>query len=95
MERHGIATALMNAAEAWTAQRSLAFLTLHIGAANQCTRSLFQRLGNHEEELLLTKAIRPATMIRTGNAITDNYVPTRHEELIISMQRRFGDLRKC
>jgi len=70
-------------------------LTLHIGAANQCTRSLFQRLGNHEEELLLTKAIRPATMIRTGNAITDNYVPTRHEELIISMQRRFGDLRKC
>jgi len=57
MERRGIATALMNAAEAWAAQRGLAFLTLHTGAANQPARGLYQRLGYHEEELLLTKAI--------------------------------------
>jgi ribosomal protein S18 acetylase RimI-like enzyme len=57
MERRGIATALMNAAEAWAARRGLAFLTLHTGAANQPARSLYRRLGYHEEELLLTKAI--------------------------------------
>jgi ribosomal protein S18 acetylase RimI-like enzyme len=57
MERHGIATALMTAAEAWAAQRGLAFVTLHTAAANQPARSLYRRLGYHEEELLLTKAI--------------------------------------
>jgi ribosomal protein S18 acetylase RimI-like enzyme len=57
MERRGIATALMNAAEAWAARRGLAFVTLHTGAANQPARSLYRRLGYHEEELLLTKAI--------------------------------------
>jgi ribosomal protein S18 acetylase RimI-like enzyme len=57
MERRGIATALMNAAEAWGARRGLAFLTLHTGAANQPARSLYRQLGYHEEELLLTKAI--------------------------------------
>lgn len=60
MERRGIATALMNAAEAWAAQRDLAFLTLQTGAANQPARSLYRRLGYHEEELLLTKAIQPS-----------------------------------
>jgi ribosomal protein S18 acetylase RimI-like enzyme len=57
MERRGIATALMNTAEAWTAQRGLAFLTLQTGAANQPARGLYRQLGFHEEELLLTKAI--------------------------------------
>jgi ribosomal protein S18 acetylase RimI-like enzyme len=57
MERRGIATALMDAAEAWAADRGLAFLTLHTGAANQPARSLYRRLGYREEELLLTKAI--------------------------------------
>ena len=57
MERHGIATALMNAAEAWAAQRGLAFVTLHTAAANQPALSLYHRLGYHEEELQLTKAI--------------------------------------
>jgi ribosomal protein S18 acetylase RimI-like enzyme len=57
MERRGIATALMNAAEAWAAQRGLAFLTLQTGAANHRARGLYRRLGYHEEELLLTKAI--------------------------------------
>jgi ribosomal protein S18 acetylase RimI-like enzyme len=42
MERRGIATALMNATEAWAAQRGLAFLTLHTGAANQPARSLYR-----------------------------------------------------
>ena len=60
MERRGIATALMNAAEAWAAQRGLAFLTLQTGAANQPARSLYRQLGYHEEELLLTKAIQPS-----------------------------------
>jgi len=57
MERRGIATALMKAAEGWAAQRGLAFLTLHTGAANQTARNLYRRLGYHEEELLLTKAV--------------------------------------
>jgi ribosomal protein S18 acetylase RimI-like enzyme len=57
MERRGIATGLMNAAEAWAAQRGLAFLTLQTGAANKPARGLYRRLGYHEEELLLTKAI--------------------------------------
>ena len=59
MERRGIATALMNAAEAWTAQRGLAFLTLQTGAGNLPARGLYRQLGFHEEELLLTKAIQP------------------------------------
>jgi ribosomal protein S18 acetylase RimI-like enzyme len=69
MERRGVATALMNAAEAWAAKRGLAFVTLHTAAANQPARSLYRRLGYHEEELLLTKAIpapppeRPATPV--------------------------------
>ena len=60
MARRGIATALMNAAEAWAAERGLAFLTLHTGAANQAARGLYHRLGFHEEELLLTKAVSAA-----------------------------------
>jgi GNAT superfamily N-acetyltransferase len=47
----------MNAAEAWAAQRGLAFLTLHTGAANRPARNLYYQLGYHEEELLLTKAV--------------------------------------
>jgi ribosomal protein S18 acetylase RimI-like enzyme len=57
MERRGIATALMNVAEAWAARRGLAFLTLQTGAANHPARGLYRQLGYHEEELLLTKAI--------------------------------------
>jgi ribosomal protein S18 acetylase RimI-like enzyme len=64
MERRGIATALMNTAEAWAAQRGLAFMTLHTGAANQPARGLYQRLGYREEELLLTKAIPAAPPAR-------------------------------
>jgi len=68
MERRGIATALLAAAEAWAAQRGVEFLTLHTGAANQPARSLYRQLGYQEEELLLTKAVhascqQPATDI--------------------------------
>jgi len=55
-----VATALMNAAEAWAARRGVAFLTLHTGAANQPARGLYRQLGYREEELLLTKAIASA-----------------------------------
>lgn len=57
LERRGIATALMNAAEAWAVERGLGFLTLQTGAGNQPARGLYRRLGFHEEELLLTKAV--------------------------------------
>jgi len=58
MERRGIATALLNAAEGWAAQRGMKFLTLHTQAANQPARNLYRQLGYHEEELQLTKAIQ-------------------------------------
>jgi ribosomal protein S18 acetylase RimI-like enzyme len=44
-ERRGIATQLMDAAEAWAARRGLAFLTLETGAANQPARGLWAGLG--------------------------------------------------
>ena len=68
MERRGIATALMTAAEDWAAQRGLALLTLHTGVANHPARSLYARLGFEEEELLLAKAIRPANVSRSRPA---------------------------
>jgi ribosomal protein S18 acetylase RimI-like enzyme len=57
MERRGIATELMKAAEAWAARRGLPFLTLDTGAANQPARSLYHALGYREEDVRLTKAI--------------------------------------
>ena len=61
MERRGIATQLMNAAEAWAAHRGLPFLTLETGAANQPARGLYRALGYQEEDVRLTKAILPRT----------------------------------
>jgi ribosomal protein S18 acetylase RimI-like enzyme len=57
MERRGIATQLMTAAEAWAAGRGLPFLTLETGAANQPARNLYAALGYQEEDIRLTKAI--------------------------------------
>ena len=67
MERRGIATQLMAAAEAWAAARGLPFLTLETGAANQPARKLYAALGYQEEYIRLTKAIttredHPATI---------------------------------
>ncbi len=59
MERRGIATRLMAAAETWAADRGLAFLTLETGAANQPARKLYAALGYQEEDVRLTKAIPP------------------------------------
>ena len=59
LERRGIATALMRAAEAWAARQGYAFITLETGAANDPARKLYATLGFLEEEVRLTKAIRP------------------------------------
>jgi ribosomal protein S18 acetylase RimI-like enzyme len=59
LERRGIASALMAAAQAWAADHGRAFLTLDTGAANQPARSLYQALGFQEEDIRLTKAIPP------------------------------------
>ena len=59
MERRGIATQLMNAAETWAAHQGLPFLTLETGAANQPARRLYQALGYQEEDIRLTKPIPP------------------------------------
>ena len=47
------------AAEAWAAQHGYAFITLETGAANDPARKLYAALGFLEEEVRLTKAIRP------------------------------------
>jgi ribosomal protein S18 acetylase RimI-like enzyme len=57
MERRGIASKLMAAAEAWAAGRGLAFLTLETGAANEPARALYQALGYLPEDVRLTKAL--------------------------------------
>jgi len=57
LERRGIATQLMDAAEAWAARRGLAFLTLETGAANRPARAFYGRRGYQEEDIRLTKAI--------------------------------------
>jgi ribosomal protein S18 acetylase RimI-like enzyme len=95
MTRRGIATALMNAAEAWAAERGLAFLTLHTGAANQPARSLYRRLGYDEEELLLTKAIPARHKHPSRQRHNRQLCAARHEELVIHMQRRVGDPAWC
>jgi ribosomal protein S18 acetylase RimI-like enzyme len=59
MERRGIATELMKAAETWAARRGLPFLTLDTGAANQPARSFYRALGYQEEDVRLTKDISP------------------------------------
>lgn len=59
LERRGIATALMAAAQAWAADRGRSFLTLETGAANQPARGLYRALGFQEEDVRLTKRICP------------------------------------
>jgi ribosomal protein S18 acetylase RimI-like enzyme len=57
LERRGIATQLVNAAEAWAARRGLAFVTLETGAANHPARAFYAQRGYHEEDIRLTKAL--------------------------------------
>jgi GNAT superfamily N-acetyltransferase len=60
LERRGIATQLMDAAEAWAARRGPAFLTLETGAANQPARAFYAQRGYRDEDVRLTKAVTPA-----------------------------------
>lgn len=55
MERRGIATTLMTAAENWAVGRGLACITLETGAANHAARSLYSSLGYEEEDIRFTK----------------------------------------
>jgi ribosomal protein S18 acetylase RimI-like enzyme len=55
MERRGIATKLMAAAEKWAAERGLSCITLETGAANHRARSLYSALGYEEEDIRFTK----------------------------------------
>jgi len=55
MERRGIATQLMAAAETWAASRGLPFITLETGAANRPARQFYRALGYQEEDVRLTK----------------------------------------
>jgi ribosomal protein S18 acetylase RimI-like enzyme len=55
LERRGIATQLVSAAESWAARRGLAFLTLETGAANEPARKLYAALGFLAEDVRLTK----------------------------------------
>ena len=57
LARRGIATQLMNAAEAWAVRRGLAFLTLETGAANHAARAFYAQRGYREEDVRLTRAI--------------------------------------
>jgi ribosomal protein S18 acetylase RimI-like enzyme len=59
LERRGVATRLMAAAQAWAADHGLQFLTLETGAASQPARSLYRALGFQEEDIRLTKAVGP------------------------------------
>jgi ribosomal protein S18 acetylase RimI-like enzyme len=61
MERRGVARALMAAAEAWGADRGLAYLTLETGAANRGARAFYAALGYLEEDVRLTKKIGTGT----------------------------------
>ncbi len=45
LERRGVASALMAAAEQWAAQRGLRFITLETGAANGPARRLYESRG--------------------------------------------------
>lgn len=57
LERRGIATRLMDAAETWAARRGLAFLTLETGAANQPARAFYAQRGYRDEDVRLTRPI--------------------------------------
>lgn len=57
LERRGIASRLMAAAEEWAAQAGYDFLTLQTGTANETARAFYAAAGFREEEVQLTKAV--------------------------------------
>ena len=57
MERRGVGTLLMQAAEEWGRRRGLKYLTLETGAANSTARAFYASLGYQEEDVRLTKEL--------------------------------------
>jgi len=59
MERRGVGTLLMQAAEEWGRRRGLQYLTLETGAANSPAKAFYSSLGYQEEDVRLTKELDP------------------------------------
>lgn len=59
VEGNGAGRGLMAAAEEWAAGRGLSRLTLETGARNHRARHFYERAGFEEEEIRLSKAVRP------------------------------------
>ena len=57
MERRGVGTLLMRAAEDWGRQHGLKHLTLETGAANGTARAFYGSLGYKDEDVRLTKEL--------------------------------------
>ena len=57
--RHGIGRALIAAADAWAREHGLRNLTLLTGSFNTNARAFYAALGFAEEEVRLTRPIRP------------------------------------
>jgi ribosomal protein S18 acetylase RimI-like enzyme len=60
--RRGVGRSLIAAAADWAADRGLVNLTLHTGAANTTARAFYAALGFAEEEVRLTRALRPQAL---------------------------------
>jgi ribosomal protein S18 acetylase RimI-like enzyme len=58
-EGSGVARALMERAERWTAQRGLPLLTLHMFAANERARRFYEKAGFAAEIVKYAKPITP------------------------------------
>lgn len=59
-ERRGIARRLMRAGEEWAAGRGRRYLTLQTGTSNEVARAAYAAMGFAEEEIQLTRQVRPA-----------------------------------
>jgi ribosomal protein S18 acetylase RimI-like enzyme len=59
VEGRGAGQALMAAAERWAASRGLSRVSLETGTRNHRARHFYDRAGYEEEEVRLSKAVRP------------------------------------
>ena len=59
VEGSGAGRVLMAAAEKWAAGRGLSRITLETGVRNHRARQFYERAGYEEEEIRLSKAVRP------------------------------------
>jgi len=73
LERHGIASQLMAAAEIWAARNGFSRLALETGAANLPARHLYAALGYQEEDVRLTKAI-PSSLAAVVEPVASSQV---------------------